>query len=390
VITGSTAPAPLDVAIVGGGLAGGLLAYRLATSRPELSIALFERGHSLGGVHTWSFHDSELDASQRQWVSRFVTARWPRHEVRFDTYTRTIDAGYASIRSATFADVVSTALGPRAHCGTSVAALGAGEVVLEGGTAVPARLVVDARGAGPTAVPVAWQKFLGLELRLPRLHGLSHPVLMDATVPQEDGFRFVYLLPWTPTRLLVEDTRYSDTPQIDPARLRAAVREYADRHGWRGHVVVAEELGALPLPLAGRFDDVWPDDGILRVGVAAGLGHPTTGYSLFDAVATAELLSRRDLADVRGVYTVMREFARQRWESRAFYRLLNRLLFRAAAPDARAKVLEHFYRRPATLLARFYGGRLTIGDRVRILSGRPPVSLRAAARALVPSTAVRG
>jgi lycopene beta-cyclase len=387
---GSTAAAPLDVAIVGGGLAGGLLAYRLASSRPELSIALFERGHSLGGVHTWSFHDSDLDASQRLWVSRFVTAWWPRHEVRFDTYTRTVDAGYASIRSATFSDAVSDALGQRAHCRTSVASISAGEVVLEGGTVVPARLVVDARGAGPTAVPVAWQKFLGLELQLSVPHGLSHPVLMDATVRQEDGFRFVYLLPWTPTRLLVEDTRYSDTPTLDPARLRAAVLEYADRHGWRGQLVVAEERGALPLPLAGRFDDVWPDDGILRVGVAAGLWHPTTGYSLFDAVATAELLSGRDLADVNGVYRAMREFARQRWESRAFYRLLNRLLFRAAAPDTRSTVLEHFYRRPERLLARFYGGRLTFGDRVRILSGRPPVPLRAAARALVPSIGVRG
>jgi lycopene beta-cyclase len=389
-MTASAATAPLDVAIVGGGLAGGLLAYRLATSRPELSIAVFERGHSLGGVHTWSFHDSDLDASQRQWVSRFVNARWPRHEVRFDTYTRTIDAGYASIRSATFAAVVSAALGQRARCGTGVAALGADRVVLDDGTVVPARLVVDARGAGPAAVPVAWQKFLGLELRLSGLHGLSHPVLMDAIVPQEDGFRFLYLLPWTPTRLLVEDTRYSDTPDLDPARLRAAIRDYADRRGWRGHVVVAEERGALPLPLAGRFDDVWPDDGIVRIGVAAGFGHPTTGYSLFDAVAAAELLSGRDLADAHGVYTAMREFARRRWESRAFSRLLNRLLFRGAAPDARAKVLEHFYRRPSPLIARFYGGRLTIADRVRILSGRPPVALRAAARALAPSAALRG
>ena len=35
-------------------------------------------------------------------------------------------------------------------------------------------------------------------------------VVMDATVPQEDGFRFVYALPLDPDRVLVEDTYFSD------------------------------------------------------------------------------------------------------------------------------------------------------------------------------------
>ena len=38
---------------------------------------------------------------------------------------------------------------------------------------------------------------------------------MDATVEQQDGYRFVYCLPFTSTSVFVEDTYYQDTPMLD-------------------------------------------------------------------------------------------------------------------------------------------------------------------------------
>ena len=43
---------------------------------------------------------------------------------------------------------------------------------------------------------------------------------MDATVPQVDGYRFFYVLPLAPDRLLVEDTYFSDSTHLDVAQLR--------------------------------------------------------------------------------------------------------------------------------------------------------------------------
>jgi lycopene beta-cyclase len=43
-------------------------------------------------------------------------------------------------------------------------------------------------------------------------------------------------------------------------------------------------------------------------------------------------------------------------------------------------VLEHFYRLPEALIERFYADRLSALDRLRILSGRPPVPLLEAVR----------
>ena len=49
-----------DIAILGGGLAGGLVALALARHRPEISVMVVERGAVLGGNHVWSFFSSDL------------------------------------------------------------------------------------------------------------------------------------------------------------------------------------------------------------------------------------------------------------------------------------------------------------------------------------------
>ena len=69
------------------------------------------------------------------------------------------------------------------------------------------------------------------------------------------------------------------------------------------------------------------------------------------------------------------ETARRCWADRSFYRLLDRMLFRAAAPAERYRVLERFYTLRAGIVGRFYAGRSTFADKLRILSGKPPVPI---------------
>ena len=59
----------------------------------------------------------------------------------------------------------------------------------------------------------------------------------------------------------------------------------------------------------------------------------------------------------------------------SFLRLLNRMLFRAAKPEGRYKVLQRFYGLPQGLIERFYAGTLTKTDKLRILIGKPPVPI---------------
>lgn len=371
-----------NVLIVGGGLSGSLLAWRLVGRRPELDVSVLESGPTIGGSHTWSFHETDIPAAERRWLSPLIAARWPSHEVKFPGISRMLSGAYASITADRLREVIATVLGARLRTGVNVAVVEPTTVTLDTGERISARVVIDARG-GSAAPPSGWQTFVGQDLELESDHDQQRPLLMDATVAQDGGYRFIYVLPWSARQVLVEDTLYGSIASIDVEDRRRRIADYAQARGWKVHRVIREEQGALPIPFSGTAASFWPDRTI-RIGMRAGLFHPTTGYSLPDAVATAALLSDMPLDSHEQVYDAIRDFAERRWSDRAFFRMLNRLLFLAAEPQRRVDVLEQFYRRDERLIARFYAGRLSWLDQCRLLSGRPPVPLMKALHQLRP------
>ncbi|MGR6330631.1 lycopene beta-cyclase CrtY [Sphingomonas sp. XXL09] len=378
---------PCDVAIVGGGLAGSLIALALTERHPTLDVRLIEAGASFGGNHVWSFFGSDVADSDRWLLAPLVVHGWQGYDVAFPALRRTLDATYYSITSERLDAVVRARLPARAQMtGQRVLACSATAVVLGDGDRVAAGGVIDARGpADLSLLELGWQKFLGRELQLGVPHGVTRPVVMDASVAQLDGYRFVYCLPFSPTTMFVEDTYYSDTPDLDVPVLRERVRAYAGAHGWHGSAGGAhEETGVLPVAIGGDFDAYWRSGGagVAKAGMRAGLFHPTTGYSLPDAVRTAMLIAgSRDLSGA-ALHALTHGHARTCWRSRGFYRMLDAMLFKAADPQERYRVLERFYRLDARLIGRFYAGQSTMMDKARVLTGKPPVPIGRAIRAL--------
>jgi lycopene beta-cyclase len=233
------------------------------------------------------------------------------------------------------------------------------------------------------ALDLGWQKFVGREYRFAAPHGLERPIIMDATVDQADGYRFVYCLPFTPTEMLVEDTYYTLSPDLDVPGLRARIDEYVAAAGWPEATVLREEQGVLPVAMGGKVADLWRDSPAALLGLRGGFFHPTTGYSLPDAVRNAALLAEQAEFSGAALRRLFRAEAERTWRQRGFYRLLNRMLFRAAEPPERYRVLEHFYRLDPQLIDRFYAGQTGLTDKARILSGRPPVRIGRAIAALM-------
>jgi len=385
-------PPALDLLFVGGGLASCLAAYRTAQLHPDLRFQILERESRLAGNHTWSFHEEDIPPSARAWIEPLVTWRWPRYEVRLPSYRRVIESGYRSIESHHLEKVILASLGDRVRVGAKISAISGTHVGLSGtGERLTAKAVVDATGYRPSpALRLGYQKFLGQVLEFERPIDLAHPILMDASVAQEDGFRFVYVLPFTEHSALVEDTYYSESPDLPTDDLRARILAYAASAGWRVRGVTREETGVLPITLAGDFDRFWPhDDHVPRLGLRAGLFHPTTGYALPEAVATADLVAARVPCDGATLGAAVRAHAEAGWRHGSFFRGLNRMLFQAGRPTERYRVLERFYRLPAGLIGRFYARRLTLADRIRLLAGSPPVPIAAAVAALF-NTSVGG
>jgi lycopene beta-cyclase len=373
---------PHDFLILGGGLAGGIVALALRAARPELDLAIVEAAGRLGGNHVWSFFDSDLSAAGRALVAPLVSHRWSGYDVAFPRHRRTLDTPYNSIESEQLDAVVRAAV-PTIHRG-SVAAVEAGRVRLADGSGIAARAILDTRGAGDVALlDGGWQKFVGQVLQLAAPHGLTRPIVMDATVEQLDGYRFVYVLPFGPTTLFVEDTYYSDTPDLDVAAVRERILAYAAARGWQATPGNRIETGVLPVISAGDFEEYWRSTGAgAKAGMRAGLCHPTTGYSLPDAVRLAQAIAAAPDLSQGALDALTHDHARAAWRARGFYRMLDKMLFRAALPHQRYRVLERFYRLDPALISRFYAATSTFADKARILMGKPPVPLARAIRAI--------
>ena len=309
-------------------------------------------------------------------MAPLVTQQWPRQEVRFPGHHRALEVGYATVTSEGFATALTARLaaaGVRLLFDRRVAEVGSSQVRLDDGETVAGRVVLDARGPEPIGPARAgYQKFVGLELALESDGPWEAPLLMDATVPQDDGYRFFYLLPFSARRVLIEETTYSGSPALDVSEVKRRIFAYATAHGASVAEVLRRETGVLPLPLDGELDS--PRAAVpIAVGYRGGFFHPVTGYSL--PLAARVALAVAEARTPEETRTAVRALARQLEPQRRFGQLLNRLMFEAMPPASRWTAFDRFYRLPTPTIARFYASATTWGDRARILVGRPPAGV---------------
>jgi lycopene beta-cyclase len=380
-----------DIAIAGGGLAGGLIALALRRARPDLRVLVIEGGEALGGNHRWSWFASDLQPEGTMLLDQLRLTRWDGYSVRFPAYARALATPYRSLASADFDAGLRRGLPEDAIlCGRPIVALDAHGVTLAGGERIEAGKVIDCRGlTGAPDLHGGWQVFMGRHLRTAGPHGVETPVIMDAAVGQHGAYRFVYVLPVAPDELFVEDTYYADSSALDTTALSARIDAYCAALGWQGDTV-GEETGVLPVITGGdfaAFQAAHRTPGVAVAGARGGFVHPLTSYTLPFAVETALAIACD--ADLPGVVLAetLEERAREHWRRTAFYRRLGRMLFGAGAAEKRYKVFERFYRLPAPLIERFYAARSTRLDRARVLCGKPPVPVMGAVRALASTGA---
>lgn len=369
-----------DYVLVGGGLQSGLIALAVRASQPDATIALVERDSRLGGNHTWCFHHHDVPEESRVWLDRLVSWRWDGYTVYFPGEQHDLDEPYAGVSSERLHDTVSSSISEHSTSDLflekAAVSVEWDRVVLDDGTVLHGQAVIDARGAprdpdGPSrgaAMRAGYQKFVGLEVELREAHGLERPVLMDARVDQSEGFRFFYLLPFTERTLLIEDTRFHDSPTLEVEKLKDEIESYAASRGWVIEAVLREERGVLPMPWEHEIRTA--SSAPLVAGYRGGWFHPGTGYSFPIALRLAQFIASRPAASLFG--PELRRFAREHREQARFPRFLNRLLFRWYPPSGRYPIFARVYRLPRSVLRNFYALKLTQWDRVRLLVGRPP------------------
>lgn len=362
-----------DYVLVGGGLQNSLIALALLHRDPDVRLTLIEQSDQLGGNHTWSFHATDIPERALPWFEPIVSCRWPSYRVLFPGRSHDVEIGYGAIASERLHRVVSQKLesAPNVELlfDTTVARVRPREVALSDGTVRSARLVVDSRGPGQPMPKAGWQKFIGWEVEMETPLDDLRPIVMDACLPQIDGFRFLYVLPYTPTRCLVEETYFSDSPLLDEWAVHPRIDDYIASRGWRYREILRTESGVLPMPWKGDPPSEWVE-GLVRGGYQGGWFHPSTCYSVPIVTRLAQTLADgHPSGPTRARFEAFRRpYVRQL----SFARMLNFLMFCFFPPEERWHIFDRFYGLPADVVARFFRLEMSYADRARVLCGRPP------------------
>jgi len=280
--------------ILGAGCAGLSLACALLEAGVGEQIVLVDRRTSFGHDRTWCFWAAGDDAAfgapvTHAWPSwRFVgrDGRAVEHHAPRHPYLHVpADRFYAAaLDRLGRTPNVELRLGERVLGVTDdgdCVRVHTSRGVLEGGMAFDAM-----GGAGPLSArrPAGsvelLQRFVGLEVEVERPRFTSQvATLMDfrTDAGRDRALRFMYVLPFSSTRALVEDTSIAG-PAVPAAQRREAIGRYLEEVWSAGAVtVLREERGALPMTTH-RFA-LTRGARIAAVGAAAGAVRPSSGYA---------------------------------------------------------------------------------------------------------------
>lgn len=296
------------IVILGAGLGGLSLARALHRLRPSVRIQLVDRRTSWARDRTWCLWSvpgvPDAGLATAQWTAwatvdeRAVhVQRSTRHPYLHLPADRFYDASLHELGEARNIEVLS---GTRVLGVRRVAAATPSFVVETSDGELPASVVVDAMGGAgpllqgrPAGTSELRQRFLGFEVETERpVFDPDVVTLMDFRVRgASSGVRFMYVLPFSPTHALVEDTSLGGPP-LSTADRERSIRTYLDERLRAGDVTVLRtERGSLPMTTFPFPASRGP--GLVAAGQAAGAGRPSSGYAFVRTQRHATALAQR-------------------------------------------------------------------------------------------------
>jgi lycopene beta-cyclase len=277
-----------DYLIVGGGAAGLSLAYHIS-QEPRLAgkrVLLLEPAAKDQNDRTWSFWTDEP-----MLFDGIVAHEWEQLAFRSPSFEQVFQLQrhrYKMIRGLDFYQFVRAALLARPEQFTLVQdTVETLENTPEGARATgladtyAARYAFDSRPPQLEPRPhkhrYLLQHFVGWEVETP--HDVFDPAtveFMDFRGEQHHEARFIYVLPFSKRRALVEYTLFS-ARVLPQAEYEQAMRSYLEQLGVTDFRIEAVEIGAIPMTDHPMPASAGPH--IVNLGTRAGRAKPSTGYA---------------------------------------------------------------------------------------------------------------
>lgn len=361
-----------DVIVLGAGPAG--RAAAVALSRAGLNTILVDRAPAAPWRNVYGLFADEA----RTPLLQVPSARtWADTLVAGDRAKR-LGRGYARVNNhALQADLRAAAAQVR-EVAADVAAVSDSRdavTVHTSAGALTAPLAVDARGSGHFRPAGAWQIAAGRVLRRTRGHGFDPDTMvwMDHRfvpgVSNDDAPTFLYAMPLDAERVFVEETSLVAAPALAYEEATARLDRRIAALGLADATVESVERCAIPM-------DVRPPAGplarVFAFGVAGGLVHPATGYSLLRAFTRAAELGPAVAAALNAAHPAPAEALRTalwtapRLRADALLRFGAETAASMTGPELRS-FFDAFFDLPAAVQRAYLGPDTTPGEAARAM-----------------------
>ncbi|MCI1188403.1 lycopene cyclase family protein [Hymenobacter sp. DH14] len=365
-----------DYLIVGGGAAGLSLAYHIA-QEPRLAlkkVLLIEPEAKTQNDRTWSFWSDAPGV-----FDGIVAHEWRKIAFRSPGFERVIDLGryrYKTINGLAYYRFVHRALAARPEQFTvvrsaveSVENTPTGALAhLADGTAPTARYAFDSRPPNlaqlkqPEKHRYLLQHFVGWEIETEAdVFDPTTVEFMDFRGEQQHEARFIYVLPFSARKALVEYTLFSEIV-LSKAEYETAIRAYLTHTlGLKSYRITAEEVGAIPMtdhPLPARAGQH-----ILNLGTRGGRAKPSTGY----AFKRIQQHSARLVAALATTGQPPADATGDKWQFHLFDTLLLDIMKRRGE-STRDIFRQLFERNPVERIFRFLDEQTSWADNLRIMN----------------------
>jgi lycopene beta-cyclase len=288
-----------DIVICGSGAAGLLLALRLHQNPffKDHSVLLVDAAIKNTNDRTWSFWEQQQGS-----LEEIVHHRWEHGLFKSQNFTQNLHLNpyaYKMIRGIDFYNHILPQLEANPQFDFLHAKVNSLEnqdtrtaVHTDRGTFVAAQVFSSIYRpewvAKQRKYPVLQQHFVGwiVETENPCFTP-EQITFMDFDIPNSNATRFMYVLPFTPTKALLEDTFFS-ADLLPKAVYEKALTTYLEKIGAGSFSILEREQGSIPMTAYPFHKHNTPS--LLHIGTAGGWTKASTGYTFQNTLEQTERL----------------------------------------------------------------------------------------------------
>lgn len=282
---------PFNYIFTGGGASALILAYRMIHDPffNDKSILMIESSEKNTNDRTWCFWEK----GKGEWDD-ILEKSWDKVSFKSNVYSENLSIApysYKMIRSSRLYRTVLDQLRERKNItilndqviDIKQDKLGATVHTLNGTyqtEKVINSIPFDQSYKSQQKFPLLQQHFLGWFIETKEAcFDDSQPTLMDFTVAQKDHTRFMYILPESPYRALLEYTLFSKT-LLTNEEYETEIKNYLAKKGITNYTITEKEQGVIPMT-AYQF---WKHNSehLINIGTAGGWSKASTGYTFMN------------------------------------------------------------------------------------------------------------